>query len=119
MQVKKRHSQEKFIRVFYSAKECDFYAAKNCQDANIILRAWMHGTGTKMLIVDLRQGMFDPLGYPLLLQKLGDGFIFDIIQGKKIVKMVIDVEAWMSTFESEKIKWRWMSEKETARVNSK
>ena len=69
MQVKKRHSQEKFIRVFYSAKECDFYAAKNCQDANIILRAWMHGTGTKMLIVDLRQGMFDPLGYPLLLQE--------------------------------------------------
>ena len=89
------------------------------QDANIILRAWMHGTGTKMLIVDLRQGMFDPLGYPLFLQKLGDSFIFDIIQGKKIVKMVIDVEAWMSTFESEKIKWRWMSEKETARVNSK
>ena len=40
-----------------------------CQDANIILRAWMHGTGTKMLIVDLRQGMFDPLGYPLLLQE--------------------------------------------------
>ena len=41
-----------------------------------------------MLIVDLRQGMFDPLGYPLLLQELGDGFIFDIIQGKKPHKIV-------------------------------
>lgn len=86
---------------------------------SVAFEAWAKGLGIKMPIVDLRQSMFDPLGYPIFLQPFKDDYILDIIQGKKIVKMTIDINAWMSTFENDRIKWRWLSEKETARINSK
>lgn len=38
---------------------------------------------------------------------------------KKVVKMTMDINAWMNTFENDGIKWRWLSKKETARINSK
>lgn len=86
---------------------------------SVAFEAWAKGLGIKMPIVDLRQSMFDPLGYPIFLQPFKDEYILDIIQGKKVVKMTIDINTWMSTFENDGIKWRWLSEKETARMNSK
>jgi hypothetical protein len=86
---------------------------------SVAFEAWAKGLGIKMPIVDLRQSMSDPLGYPIFLQPFKDDYILDIIQGKKVVKMTIDINAWMRTFEKDRIKWRWLSEKETARINSK
>ena len=86
---------------------------------SIAFEAWAKGLGINMPIVDFRQTMFDPLGYPIFLQPFKEDYILDIIQGKKVVKMTIDINAWMRTFENDRIKWRWLSEKETARINSK
>lgn len=33
--------------------------------------------------------------------------------------MTIDIEKWLKSFEEDGIKWRWLTEKETARINSK
>lgn len=86
---------------------------------SVIFDDWAKGLGIKMPIVDLRLSMFDPLGYPIFLQPFKDDYILDIIQGKKVVKMAIDIDAWMNTFENDRIKWRWLSKKETAQINSK
>lgn len=45
--------------------------------------------------------------------------ILDIILGKKIVKFTIDIEMWLQTFKNHGITYRWMSKKETARINGK
>ena len=81
--------------------------------------AWAEALGIKMPIVDLRHSMFDPLGYPIFLQPFKDDYILDIIQGKKVVKMTIDIDAWMNMFKNDGVQWRWLSKKETARINSK
>lgn len=86
---------------------------------SVAFEVWAKGLGIKMPIVDFRQSMFDPLGYPVFLQQFKDYYILDIIQGKKVVKMTMDINAWMNTFENDGIKWRWLSKKETARINSK
>lgn len=85
---------------------------------SVAFDAWAKGLGIKMPIIDLRHSMFDPLGYPIFLQPFKDDNILDIIKGKKVVKMTIDIETWMKTFENDGIKWRWLSKKETARINS-
>jgi len=84
-----------------------------------IFDVWAELLGINMPIVDMRQSMFDPLGFPIFLQPFKNEYILDIILGKKVVKMTIDINTWMSTFEKDGIKWRWLSEKETARINTK
>lgn len=84
-----------------------------------IFDVWVELLEINMPIMDMRQSMFDPLGYPIFLQPFKNEHILDIIQGKKIVKMTININKWMSTFENDGIKWRWLSEKETARINTK
>jgi len=86
---------------------------------SIAFDVWAEALEIKMPVIDFRQSMFDPLGYPIFLQPFKTDYILDIIQGKKVVKMTIDINVWMNTFESDGIKWRWLSEKETARINSK
>lgn len=85
---------------------------------SIAFDVWAETLKITMPIADLRQGIFEPLGYPVFLQPFKDEFIFDIIQGKKVVKMTIDIDVWMKTFENDKITWRWLGEKETAQINS-
>lgn len=80
---------------------------------------WARSLDIKMPVVDLRHGMFDPLGYPIFLHPFKNDDILAIIQGRKVVKMTIDINAWLNTFTNDGIKWRWLSEKETARINTK
>lgn len=83
-----------------------------------VFDVWVNSLGIRMPIVDYRQSIFDPLGYPVFLQPFKENYILDIIQGKKVIKMTIDINEWLKTFEKDGIKWRWLSEKETARINS-
>lgn len=80
---------------------------------------WAESMNIKMPIIDLRYGMFDPLGHPLFLHPFKSDDILAIIQGRKVVKMTIDINTWLNTFTDDGIKWRWLSEKETARINTK
>ena len=48
-----------------------------------------------------RHGMFDPLGYPIFLHPFKNDDILAIIQGRKVVKMTIDINAWLNTFAGE------------------
>ena len=68
--------------------------------------------------IDFRQSMFDPLAYPIFLQPFSDKHIMDIVMGRKIVKLTIDIEKWLETFKEDKLSYRWLSKKETARANN-
>lgn len=79
---------------------------------------WAKSLDINMPIVDFRQSMFDPLAYPIFLQPFSDKHIMDIVMGRKIVKLTIDIEKWLEIFKEDNLSYRWLSKKETARANN-
>lgn len=79
---------------------------------------WAKSLNITMPVVDFRQSFFDPLGFPLFLQPLSDQLILDIVTGRKVIKFTIDINRWLETFKEDGVSYRWMSKKETARINS-
>ena len=78
---------------------------------------WAKGLNIEMPIIDFRQSFFDPLAFPIFLQSFPENYILDIIMGRKIVKLTLDISKWLEIFEENGCSYRWMSKKETARVN--
>ncbi len=79
---------------------------------------WAATLNIRMPIIDLRHSIFDPLGFPLFLLPFSDKDIIDIVMGRKTVKMTIDIDKWLESFSQEGYSYRWMTKKETARINS-
>lgn len=79
---------------------------------------WAESLEIKMPIVDLRQGVTDPMSFPIFILPFKGSDIIDIVKGKIVIKMTLDIEKWLDTFKERDIKWRWISKKETARINS-
>lgn len=78
---------------------------------------WVDGVKIKTPIFDLRQSLFDPLGFPFFLHNFSANDIINIIIGRKVVKMTIDIDVWLKPLTSEGFSYRWMSPKETTRFN--
>ena len=91
---------------------------KNGKFPTVAFDAWAKGLNIEMPIIDFRQSFFDPLAFPVFLQLFSDNHILDIILGRKIVKLTIDINMWLERFGGSGCSYRWMSKKETARVNS-
>lgn len=82
-----------------------------------MFEAWTKPLGFKMPIVDLQDGIADPLGYPVYLLPFSDSEIMDIVMGRVVIRMTLDIERWLDSFELDNVSWRWMTKKETARCN--
>lgn len=80
---------------------------------------WAETLSIRMPIYEMRYSIFEPLGFPIFLLPFPDKDIIDIIMGRKIVKMTIDIDKWLESFKQDNYAYRWMTEKETARYNSK
>lgn len=80
---------------------------------------WADSLNIKMPIYDMRMSFNDPLSYPIFLHPFSDTFIIKVISGEKVIKMTLDIERWFETLKEAGCTVRWMSKKETARVNSK
>lgn len=80
---------------------------------------WSKSLKIKMPIYDIRTSFYDPLSYPIFLHSFSDTFIVDLILGKKVIKMTLDIERWLETFKEDGCNVKWLSKKETARLNSK
>lgn len=78
---------------------------------------WVNGVKIKTPIFDLRQSIFDPLGFPFFLHNFSANDIINIISGRKVVKMTIDVDVWLKPLTNEGFTYRWMSPKETSRFH--
>lgn len=79
---------------------------------------WAEALNICMPIIDLRSSFFEPLGFPLFLLPFPDKDIIDIVMGRKMIKMTIDINKWLESFAQEGYSYRWMTKKETARINS-
>lgn len=77
---------------------------------------WAKSVGIKTPIFDLRQSLFDPVGYPIYLQPFTTNEIVDIILGKIEIKMTIDIDSWLKPLEKQGCSFRWLSKKETTRI---
>ncbi|MBE6673959.1 MAG: hypothetical protein E7596_02510 [Ruminococcaceae bacterium] len=84
-----------------------------------VFDAWNDLLKIKFPIYDMRASFFDPLSFPIFLHGFSDTFILELISGKKVIKMSIDIEKWLSTFEKDGCTIRWLSKKETSKINSK
>jgi hypothetical protein len=71
-----------------------------------------------MPVFDMRMSFSDPLSHPIILQPFSDVFIVDIVSGRKVIKMTIDIDKWIRSFEENGCTIKRMSKKETARINS-
>lgn len=80
---------------------------------------WTDELHIKMPIYDMRMSFYDPLSYPIFLQPFSDTFITKLISGEKVIKITLDIEQWLETLRKDGCTVKWMSKKETARVNSK
>lgn len=81
--------------------------------------AWADKLNIKMPIYDMRMSFYDPLSYPVFLHPFSDTFIMKVVTGEKVIKMTLDIERWFESLKEAGCTIRWMSKKETARVNSK
>lgn len=79
---------------------------------------WAKGLKIDMPVFDMRMSFSDPMSYPIFLQPFSDVFIADIVSGRKVIKMTIDIDKWIRGLEENGCTVRWMSKKETARINS-
>lgn len=80
--------------------------------------AWSNMLKIKTPIYDMRASFFDPLSFPIFLHSFSVPFILDLILGRKVIKMCIDFEKWLTTFEKDGCKINWLSKKQTSKINA-
>ncbi len=83
-----------------------------------IFDAWVNPLKIKTPIFDLRQSLTIPLAYPLFLHPFSDNILADIVSGDIVIKMTMNIEALLKKIESKGLKIRWLSKRETARINT-
>lgn len=81
--------------------------------------AWHDMLKIRAPIYDIRTSFYDPLSFPIFLHGFSDTFISDVISGKKVIKMSLDIDKWLTTFEKDGCKVDWLSKRETNKLNSK
>lgn len=80
---------------------------------------WVSELGIETPIYDLRHSFSDPSAQPIFLHSFSTNDLVAIVNGKIIIKMAIDINAWLSSLEQEGYTYRWLTKKETARLKSK
>lgn len=84
-----------------------------------VFDVWAQSENIKTPIYDARQSLLDPMLMPLYLLPLSDPDIIDIVVGKKILRMAIDINSWLKPLEKNGVEIRWISHKETAETKRK
>lgn len=84
-----------------------------------VFNYWVDDVGIKTPIFDMRQSLFDPVGYPFYLHGFSVNDILNIISGKKVVKMTIDIDQWLKPLVNDGFTYRWKPAKDTTKINQK
>ena len=81
----------------------------------VAFEAWKTALDIKMPTYDMRYSLLDPLAQPLFLLSLPDNAIVDIIMGRTIILMTLNLDDWLETFIKDGYMYHWMSKKQSAR----
>ena len=81
-----------------------------------VFEFWKEACGIGMPEYDLRSSVYDPYTMPLFILPISSIDILDIIMGRTVIKMTLDIDKWLKTLENDGYSYRWMSKKETARL---
>lgn len=68
--------------------------------------------------IDLRQTMFDPTSCPLFVRNLSPTCLADIVMGRLLVYISLDIPQWMNWFEKDGYTIRRLGKKETAKIRA-
>lgn len=82
----------------------------------VAFEAWKKALDIKMPTYDMRYSLLDPLTQPIFLLSLPDNAIIDIITGRTIIWMTLNLDDWLETFVKDGYTYHWMSKKQTSRV---
>lgn len=101
--------------------ECLLVGAYNRRDIPIdrAFSAWIKGLKIEFPEIDIIYSCNSPLAYPLFLHPFSIQDKVKLISGEKCVKLSLDINRWLDLIKENGINYRWLTKKETARMNSK
>ncbi len=85
---------------------------------SIAFDIWVRSLGIKTDIFDLRRAIMTPLAYPIYLHPFSENTIIDILSGHLVIKLALDMDKFIEKIRNTGLDAKWMTPKETARVNS-
>ena len=77
---------------------------------------WMKLLNFNDKIYNLRSSFYNPTAFPIFLFGFPNKFIIDLIAGKRVVKMALDIDKWLKKLEKVGASYRLLSPKETKRI---
>lgn len=105
------------IRVIDGCLLIGMYSQKKILPSSIF-EVWKKSLEIEFRTVDYRESLNEPLAFPIFINGFKIDDIIKVITGEVVIKMTIDINKWMNLLSERGIKARWMTEKETARINS-
>lgn len=82
----------------------------------VAFEAWKRACDIKVPTYNMRYSLLDPLTQPIFLLSLPDNAITDIIMGRIIILMTLNLDDWLETFVKDGYTYHWMNKKQTSRV---
>lgn len=79
---------------------------------------WKKMSSIDFPTIDYRSSFFEPTAFPLLLFNFSNEDILKIITGEYTIKMTIDIDKMLRKFCSDELSYKWLTKKETSRINS-
>lgn len=81
--------------------------------------AWVKGFQIEFPEVDIIHSCKSPLSYPIFLHPFSIQDKVKLVSGEKCIKLSLDIKKWLELLKEYGINYRWLSRKETARINSR
>lgn len=82
----------------------------------VAFEVWKRACDIKVPTYNMRYSLLDPLTQPIFLLSLPDNAIIDIIMGRTIILMTLNLDDWLETFVKDGYTYHWMSKKQTSRA---
>lgn len=82
-----------------------------------VFEIWAKGVKIKTPIYDVRHSLVDPTIQPVFM-RFPDAELVSLVSGRKVIKMTIDIDKWFDELGQMGCSYRWLTKKQTSRINS-
>ena len=79
---------------------------------------WVRGLKIEFPIINFVSSLHSPIAFPIFLHQFSLEDKIKLINGEKTILMCLDIEKWLKELSENGLAYRFLSKKETARMNS-